>query len=399
MSAMKKRILIGGGVLALIVAFFAISRGNGIDVTVAAASRDTLSVTIAAEGRTRASERFTVAAPISGRVTRLDVREGQMVNEGDLLARLYPAPDDPRVVATARAEVDAAEARYREAEARVGEAGLQARQAEREVERRRPLAEMGAITRERMEQAELAGEVANQRLQSAEAGQSSARASLQAARARVLGAETSDDDVSTVDVRAPVAGRVVSVPDESERVVAAGSPLLELAGTGGLEIVLDVLSEDAVRVEPGHEVLITGWGGDGTLRGSVRTVTRVGYTVISALGVEEQRVDVVADLHHTPPALGTGYRVSGAIVVWQGTDVITVPTSALFRVGDAWQVFVVEDGRARRQDVLIGGRNEHAAEVTEGLAEGQRVILFPPEEVEDGTAVSVDENQTSEVDS
>jgi len=387
---MNKRILIGVGVVAIIAIVFAIGRGGAVTVNVAVVQRDTLSVTVGAEGRTRARDRFTVAAPISGRVTRLDVREGDVVDEGQLLTRIFAAPDDPRVVATARAEVEAAEARLRETEARVGEAALQAEQAEREVERRRPLFEMGAITRERMEQAELAARVANQRLESAQAALSSARAALEGARARLLGADSADPDVAPVDVRAPGTGRVVHIPDESERVVAAGSPLLELAGGGGLEVVLDVLSEDAVRVAPGNDLVITGWGGEGVLRGTIRTVTRVGYTVVSALGVEEQRVDVIGDLRDVPTSLGTGYRVSGEIVVWHGEDVLTAPTSAIFRTGETWQVFVVEDGRARRREIVIGNRNEHAVEVREGLSEGDRVIVFPPEEVEDGVGVSAD---------
>lgn len=384
---MNRRILIPAGLVVLAAVAVVIGRGTAIEATVAEARRDTLSVTIPAEGRTRAREQFTVAAPISGRLTRLDLKEGDSVREGQLLGRLYPAPDDPRVIATARAEVSAAEARYLDAEARLREAELQALQAEREVERRRPLLEMGAITRERMEQSELAAVVAIERRESAQAGLASAQAGLNGARARLLGAESADDDVQPVLVTAPVSGRVLSVPDESERVVLAGSPIVVVADAGGLEMVLDVLSEDAVRVHPGNEVVITGWGGEGALHGVVRMITLVGYTKVSALGVEEQRVDVVADLHEIPATLGTGYRVSGEVVVWRGSDVLSVPTSALFRLGNSWQLFVVEEGRARRREVVVGHRNEGSAEIIEGLIEGDRVILFPPEGVDDGTSV------------
>lgn len=385
---MKKRILIGAGLVGLIVIAVVFARGAAVDVTVAVAARDTLSVTIPAEGRTRARDEFTIAAPISGRHTRFDLEEGDLVERGDVLGQLFPAPEDPRVIATARAEVSAAEARYLEAGGLLREAELQATQAEREVERRRPLAEMGAITEERMEQAELAAVVANQRRESAEAGRASAEASLRAARARLLGAETAaDDDVDPIDIVAPVSGRVLSVPDESERVVLAGSPLVVLADIDGLEVVLDVLSEDAVRVGPGDPIVITGWGGDSPLHGVVRNVTLVGYTKISALGVEEQRVDVIGDLNELPGTLGTGYRVSGEIVVWTGSNALSIPTSALFRVGDSWQVFVDEGGRAERRDVEVGHRNESAAEIVEGLSEGERVILFPPETVDEGTPV------------
>lgn len=361
--------------------------GQGEEVDVAEASRDTLSVTIPAEGTTRARDRYTVAAPISGRLTRVELRAGDEVEEGQVIARLYPAPEDPRVVATARAEVDAADARYVDAEARLREAEIQAEQARREAERRRPLLELGAITRESLEQVELAARVAEERQESALATLRAAEAARVGARARLLGAEPSDTDVRPVDVHAPVAGRVERIPDESERVVLAGEPIVALAGVAGLEVVMDILSEDAVRVRHGDEVVLTGWGGEGTLRGVVRTVTLVGYTKVSALGVEEQRVDVIADLGAAPPTLGTGYRVSGEIVVWRGDDVLSVPTSALFRSGDTWQVFVVEDRRAHRREVVIGRRNETMAEIVEGLEEGNLVILFPPEAVDDGVAV------------
>ena len=361
--------------------------GQGVEVDVAQASRDTLSVTIPAEGTTRARDRYTVAAPISGRLTRVELRAGDEVEEGQVIARLYPAPEDPRVVATARAEVDAADARYVDAEARLREAEIQAEQARREAERRRPLLELGAITRESLEQVELAARVAEERQESALATLRAAEAARVGARARLLGAEPSATDVRPVDVHAPVAGRVERIPDESERVVLAGEPIVALAGVAGLEVVMDILSEDAVRVRHGNEVVLTGWGGEGTLRGVVRTVTLVGYTKVSALGVEEQRVDVMADLGAAPPTLGTGYRVSGEIVVWRGDDVLSVPTSALFRSGDTWQVFVVEDRRAHRREVVIGRRNETMAEIVEGLEEGNLVILFPPEAVDDGVAV------------
>lgn len=330
---MSKRILIPVAIVVIGAIAWLVRGGGSVDVTVATATRDTLSVTIPAEGRTRSLDQFTVAAPISGRLTRLDLRAGDLVEEGQLLGRLYPAPEDPRVVATARAEVEAADARYREAQTNLREADLQALQAEREAERRRPLLELGAITREQMEQAELAAVVANQRRDSAQAGVEAARAALEAARARLIGSGTADRDASPVDVVAPVSGRIESVPDESERVVLAGAPIVVLSDVGALEIVLDILSEDAVQVRPGNDVVLTGWGGEGSLVARVRTVTLVGYTKVSALGVEEQRVDVIGDLHDPPPFLGTGYRVSGEIVTWRGEDVVSVPTSALFRSG------------------------------------------------------------------
>jgi HlyD family secretion protein len=300
------------------------------------------------------------------------VEEGDIVTEGQVLGRMFPAPHDPRVAATVSAEVRAAEAGYRDAEARVHEAAAHARQAEREVARRRPLSAIGALTAEALERMELAAE-----------------ATLAGARAGLLGTEPGTRDAPGVDLTAPVAGRVLSVSDESERVVPAGASLLQLAHTGGLEVVLDMLTEDAVRVDPGQLVRVTDWGRDTPLHGVVRTVTLAGYTKISALGVEEQRVDVIADLQHAPWTLGTGYRVQGEVVVWQGASVLSVPTSALFRAGDTWQVFVIDAGRARRREVTIGYRNVARAEIERDLIEGEQVILFPSEEVDDGVRVRV----------
>jgi len=384
---MSKRIYIAIGVVVVLAGIVFVARNGGVDVSVATVVRDSLSVTVPAEGKTRARDRFTVTAPINGRVTRLELEEGDTVAEGRLIARLYATPQDPRVVATLRGEVDAAEARHRQAQSYLREAELQATQAEREVQRRRPLAEMGAVTPERMEQAELAAVVADERREAAEEEVASARATLESARARLLGAQTVDGDTSPVEVRSPVSGRVLSVPDPSARVVAAGSPLLTLAGTDGLEVVMDILSEDAVQVKSGHPLVITSWGGEGTLVAEVRTVTLVGYTKVSALGVEEQRVDVVGDLHERPSSLGTGYRVSGEIVVWRGDDILTMPTNALFSTGETWHVFAVEDGRARLREVALGRQNEDRAEIVDGLDEGETVILFPPPEIEDGAAV------------
>ena len=385
----KRPVLIAAAVVAVVAAVWIVGGRGGVEVSVASAVRDTLSVTIPAEGSTRARDQFTVAAPVSGRLTRLSLEAGDLVEQGQVLGRLFPAPEDSRVVATVRAEVDAADARYREAVNRLREAELQALQAEREAERRRPLLELGAITREQLEQAELAAVVASERHDSAEAGVAAASAALEAARARLMGSGTADTDGRPIDIVAPVAGRVERVPDESERVVLAGSPIVVLAEVRGLEIVLDILSEDAVRVRSGNEVRLTGWGGEGTLVAVVRTVTLVGYTKISALGVEEQRVDVIADLQDPPAVLGTGYRVSGEIVTARAEDVVTIPTSALFRSGEAWQVFAVAGGRAEVRAVEIGRRNEDRAEILAGVEPGDAVILFPPETVEDGVAVQV----------
>lgn len=383
------------GVVALAVVVLLMVRGSPTEVSVATAATDTLSVTIPVEGTTRARDLYAVTAPVTGRVSRLELEEGDTVAAGDLIARIFPTEQDPRTLATLRAEVQAARGGVAEAESRLREAELQESQAEREVERRRPLAEMGAISAEAMEQVELAAVAATERLESVRAALASARAALEGAQARLLGAESGQAGAPALPVVAPVAGRVLRITAQSERVVAAGEPLLELANAGGLEVVLDVLSEDAVRIEAGQPLRINGWGGDRTLSGTIRNVTRAGYTEVSALGVEEQRVDVYADLHDIPPSLGTGYRVSGEVVVWKGADVLTVPTAALFRSGSGWQLYAVEKGRARLRTVELGQRNEDAAEITRGVSEGDRVILYPSDVIEDGSRVRAGSGESS----
>ena len=374
--------------LAVITVVALWTRRGVSDVSVASVTRDTLSVSIAVEGRTRARDSYTVTAPVSGRLARLDLKEGDTVSEGQLLARLVPVLEDTRTLAALQAEVEGAKAYLLQAEAHLKETELQYTQAEREVARRRPLLEIGAMTREAIEQAELAAVVAEQRRDGARATATSADAALAGAAARLLGAEAGESNGTLeILVRAPVSGRVLAVPDESERVVGAGATLMVMAGTGALEVVLDVLSEDAVRIVSGQRLLVTRWGGDRILTGTVSNVTMAGYTKVSTLGVEEQRVDVIADIHHPPPTLGTGYRVSGEVVVWEGNDVLVVPTSAVFRVAEQWRVFVIEGDLARTRGVVIGQRNPRFAEIIDGLEEGDLVILFPSELISDGVRV------------
>jgi HlyD family secretion protein len=281
--------------------------------------------------------------------------------------------------------VQSAEATHAESTARVAEARLAATQARREVERRRPLVDVGALTTEAMEQIELAAEVAERRLAAALAAEEATRAALDGARARLAGGAPGSGEA--VAVLAPLAGLVLRIPDRSERIVQAGETLLQLANATGLEVVLEVLTEDAVRMEPGQLLTLTDWGGTAPLTGHIRTITPSGYTKVSALGVEEQRVDVVADLDQVPASLGAEYRVSGEVAVWRGTDVLTVPTSSLFRDGDTWRVFTIENGRALRREVEVGHRSDLSAEVVAGVTEGDTVIAYPPAEVEDGSRV------------
>lgn len=195
--------------------------------------------------------------------------------------------------------------------------------------------------------------------------------------------------VQSAVVLAPVSGRVLRVLEENERVVAAGTPLLELSNTTKLEVVVDVLSTEAVKIRPGSEVLIEGWGGERPLRARVQLVEPSGFMKVSALGIEEQRVNVIAEFVDEPGALGDGYRVEARFIIWQGEGVLKIPASALFRQGDGWGVFVVEGGRAHRRAVEAGHRSGFEVEITNGLTEGENVILHPPNQVEEDSRVEL----------
>ncbi len=336
---MKKRtrwMLIAAGVVAVIAVVLLLSSDAGLEVETARVTRGPLDVAVVEEGQTRVRERYVVAAPVAGRLARIAVDEGDAVLAGDLLARLYPIPADPRSLGVTRAQVSAAEARRREAAVRVAEARAQAEQAEREAERSRTLAADSILSPAELERDELAATSARQQLDAARATLGAVEAELAAARAALTGA-IPDDSGTVVAVRAPSAGRVLRVLEKSERVVPAGIPLIEIGDANGLEVVIDVLSEDAVRIAPGDPVRIESWGGEGVLPGTVRLVEPDAFTEVSALGVEEQRVNVVADLFDAPPSLGSGYRVEAHVVTWQGEDVLTVPTSALFQRDGAWR--------------------------------------------------------------
>lgn len=385
------RWILAGALVALVAALWWFLGRPGVPVEVAEARQDTLSVTVADEGRTRARELFTVAAPVLGRLSRPTVEAGDRVEAGAVLTTLSPAPEDPRVRAALEAQLTSAEARVVRAEAEVMEAEQFLGQARREAERRRPLFEMGALTRETMERFEDAAEQASARLEAAGAARDAARADAAQARARLLGTDVEGETGRTVPVRAPISGTVLRVLEESERVVQAGTALFEMADSEGLQLVVDVLTEDAVRVSPGNALRVTGWGGSEVLDGTVLYVEPAAFTEISTLGVEEQRVNVIGALADPPPGLGVGYRVDVAIVVWQGRDVLQVPSSALFQQEGRWHLFAVVDGRAELRAVEIGQQGSGRVEVTAGLEAGTLVILYPSDGVEDGARVEVRE--------
>lgn len=382
----SKRWILVGVVAAVIVVAMLSMCGSAVQVEIATVGRDTLRVLVEEEGITRVRNRFVVAAPVTGELQRIDLEEGTAITAGEVVARIASAPEDPRTRRVTRAQLEAAVARRSQVAAEVEQAEARAVQAQREAERRRDLADAGALSREEMEQARLQASTAERQAEATRAALRAAEADVEAMRASLTGA-TAAATGPLVEVTAPADGRVLRVQEKSERVVTAGTPLLEIGDADGLELVVDVLSADAVRISPGDPVLVQEWGGDRPLHGRVRMIEPAAFTEVSALGVEEQRVNVIVDVIAAPPELGAGFRVEASIVVWQGVGVLTVPTSALFQRDGEWRVFVVDEGRAQLRSIDVGRRSTEAAQVREGLEDGEKVIVFPSAEVEDGARV------------
>lgn len=386
-AQLRKR-LATGAVLALlgVALVWWLMRPAVVDVETAVASRGPLRQTVDAEGKTRVRDRFVIGAPVSGRLRRLTVREGDVVRPGDIVAWLAPLPLDETTRHQALAHVAAAEAVAADAVVRESQARVAADQARRTLQRRDALLAAGAIAPETREQIALELRAREAELASAGAQARATAADARAARAALLAIGV--PATALIPVRSPTHGSVLRVPEPSERVVPAGASLLEVGDPTRLEIVVDVLSADAVRICAGQEVEIDEWGGDRPLRGLVRYVEPSAFTKVSALGVDEQRVNVVVDFRDQLPALGDGFRVESRIVVWESLGVLSVPASALFqRASGQWSVFVVDKGRARQRDVEVGRRSAERIEVLRGLAPGAEVILFPSDRIRDGVRV------------
>ena len=362
-------------------------------------TRVPLSVTIDEEGETRVRDRFLLSAPLAGRVLRIEHEPGDPVTAQEtVLATFLPSDPlllDARSRAEAEARVKAAQAALERARVDSNRALAEARYAETEFERYTELDESRLVAKDQVEAAALRATTATEAVRSAEFAVSAAEFQLEVARASLLqatgrsGAATTTD--ATITLRAPISGVVLRRLRESEAIVAAGEPLLEIADPSRLEIVADLLSTDAVRITPGDSVLIEQWGGDTALNGRVRTIEPYGFTKVSALGVEEQRVNVVIDFEGAEQGgktLGDGYRVEIRIVIWEADDVLTTPTSSLFRVDDRWAVYAVEEGHAVLREVEVGQRTGLDAEIVSGLEADDRVIAYPSDQIADGVAVT-----------
>ena len=381
----RKRVIIGAvgtGVIALIVWS---AMPDPTEVETARATHVALAVTIDEDGRTRVMDRYIVTAPVAGRLERMGLREGERVTAGQSVARIQPMPIDESAREQLAARLAAAVARERGTLAALTRAEAAHEQAQRELDRRRRLAAEGAIAAEQIEQYALAERARFEEMEAARQTVQAAASDVAAARA-ALPPATGEWTGSAVDVPSPADGEVLRVPERSSRIVLAGEPIIELGGTGVIEAVVDVLSADAVRIRPGMPARFVGWGGP-PLEGSVRRVEPSAFTKISALGLEEQRVNVILDIDDCPPELGDGYRVEVEITVWSDDHVLAVPSSALFRDGDKWRAFVLVDGRAVLRDVVPGQRSSATTQIVSGLDDDDEVILFPSDALADGAAV------------
>ena len=356
----------------------------------------TLSVTVTEEGKTRVIDRYIISAPIAGYARRVELEVGDNVASGQVIVHLDPMHSgtlDPRSQAEATAAVSIAEAALSAATESVEATRAEADLAENEYERIRRVANQGLISQGALDAAHAEWRSSQARLRSAEFNIEVAGGGLVSARAALeySAAEPGDSaDHISVPVTSPVDGRVLKVIHESEGAVVRGRPLIEIGDPAALEIEVEMLSVDAVRLHEGMSVRFLRWGGEQALDGVVKRVEPSGFTKISALGVEEQRVLVICAIsteYEQWQSLGDGYRVEAEFILWEEDDTLQVPASALFRSGESWSVFSISDGRVQVTPVELGARSGLAAQILTGLSAGDRVVIYPGDNVIDGARV------------
>lgn len=388
MRIVKRVLLLLSTVVAVILVTLAF-RPKPVEVEAARAVKGPLQVTVNEDGETRAHDRFTLAAPIAGRLSRIEFHEGDEVGPETVLAAISPLPLDAREIAEIRARIQSAEARLREADEQVIRWQTEYQQTKRDSNRMRQLLQTDSMSRQQAEQAETRRIATGKELDSAKFRVQSAAAGVEREKAGLVSLEAQQDQAGKVAaaIRAPARCRILRILERSERVIAFGTPIVILSNPKKIEIVVDVLSADAVKVKPGAPVIIENWGGSKPLRARVRNVEPYGFTKVSALGIEEQRVNVIADFVGSSDRLGDGYRVDARITIWESPGVLKIPVSALFRVGQSWNVFVVENERTRLRPIDVGHQNASEAEVTNGLEEGAEVVLHPANDLKHDTRV------------
>jgi HlyD family secretion protein len=391
--AWRRKLWITGIILvvALAILYGFLPRTQEVDLV--RLTRGPLQVTIEEEGRTRLRERFVISAPTAGYLRRIEAKVGDPVRKGQTLAVLEPLRSqalDPRSRAEAEAVVSAAEASLAAATERERAATADADYTEKRLGRIAKLYAGGSVAKDQFDRTESEAKKARAVQLSARAAADVARSELQRAKTTLRNFSAVKRGGGNVEVASPVGGAVFKIHRESEGAVHAGEPLMEIGNVRDLEVRVEVLSSDAVRIAPGMTVLFKRWGRDEPLTGRVRRVEPAGFTKFSSLGVEEQRVLVIADITSPPEmwrVLGDGYRLEAHFIVWEGRDILQVPTSALFRSGKEWSVFVEEQGKARRRAVEIGQRTGLTAQIVSGLKENERVVAYPDDAISDGTKI------------
>lgn len=395
----------GAGVVAAVAALAWAFAPRPIEVEVAEATRGPFVAAIEEDAKTRVRDRFVVSAPLAGQLSRIELREGDAVEAGTVLATLTPALSpmlDERTLREQHHRVESARANLDRANARIERAKVGVQQADNEVRRSEQLAQQGFVAPTKLETDRLAMLAAQRELDAAREDGHVAGHEVDQARA-ALTAASRPGGGRAFALRSPVAGRILRILQASETTVALGMPLVELGDTGRIELVAELLTTDALRIGPGSRVVVERWGGEGTLDGRVRRIEPGGFTKVSALGVEEQRVRVLIDIGSPPgrwQALGDGYRVGVRIITLSVDDAVRVPVSAVFPLPGAeggTAVFVLDEGRAKVIAVDLAARNGSLAWIRRGLAPGAKVIVYPPPAVADGKRVRVRSSMSREV--
>ena len=380
-----KRLLLSAVGLAIFGGIIVAALPKPVPVEIARASRGELVITVDEDGTARVKDRYVVSAPLGGQLARIELRAGDEVKQGDIVARIVPSRApllDARSKSQTEAEVAAAHAGVMQAKAQVERAQAALEFSKREAVRYRELLAQRVVTEQEVERLLLDERSREAELTSARFGEKVAAHKLTMSRA-ALGHYQDTDEHEVLTVTSPVTGRVLKVIEQSEGVIQAGSPLLEVGDPRALEIVVDVLTSDAVRIQPGHHVSLVEWGGE-PLSAVVRTVEPSAFTRVSALGVDEQRVNAVLDLrdgYDKWVQLGDGYRVEAKIEVFRALNVILVPQSALFRVRGSWATYQVREGKAHLTPIEVGHRNDRFAEIVAGLKEGTPIVVHPSDKV------------------
>jgi HlyD family secretion protein len=397
LRTLKKRLpLMAVGLLAASALAYALWPA-GVPVEVGRAERGPLRVTVDEDGKTRIRDRYVVSAPLTGRLVRIALRPGDEVKAGQtVLATVEPR--DPELLdasarAAAEARVKAAETAQKQTAPLLEKAQAAHAQAVKDLERARAGAATGAVPPQDYDAAVTRERTTALELRTAQFAAQIAGFELEQAKAALLRTRplpSGEDEPWRLEVRSPIDGRVLRVFQESATVVTPGMRLLELGDPTDLELEIDVLSTDAVKVRPGAPLFVEHWGGEAPLRARVRLVEPAAFTKVSALGVEEQRVNVIATFIDPPDkwrSLGDAYRVEARIVVWEAADVLRVPAGAVFPHQDGKAVFVIADGRARLREIQVGHSNGLETEVLDGLEAGPEVVVYPGDKVRDGVRV------------